>query len=402
MLFAAVLAALANASQPFPYLAELRQQEGALSQQAEPGPKRKFSLMMLAYAQSYVDASARAGDTFNSRADDSPAGPPTDGAERARQILSGHEPRDALAAIVDAARERQIVIINESHVTPRHRAFSTRLALELRKLGFQYLAVETLDNDTPEVVAALRARGYPLAQDGYYSREPLFGDLLRQSLRAGYQLVAYEFTGYDDAYEKLDAAEQQRIREDGQAQNIIDHILARDPKARILVHVGHGHVLETPIEIEGKPVDMMAASLRRKTGIDPLSIEQTRSAFPEDVAEDRPLMDAVLRTFTGESFAMVRRDGVGYWNSGNVDMTIWHRPEKLQRGRPDWLGMDGYRRSKKIPAKLLPKQGRRLIQAFVEGESPDAVPMDQVLVTAGSTPPVFMLPKGKYRFAYQE
>ena len=48
------------------------------------------------------------------------------------------------------------------------------------------------------------------------------------------------------------------------------------------------------------------------------------------------------------------------------------------------------------------KNGRRLIQAFVAGESADAVPMDQVLVTAGETPPVLMLAQGKYRFAVQD
>jgi len=99
---------------------------------------------------------------------------------------------------------------------------------------------------------------------------------------------------------------------------------------------------------------------------------------------------------------MRRRDGRGFWNPGDVDITVWHRPETLRRGRPDWLAMNGYRRPRAIPAKLLPREGRRLVQAFVAGESPDAVPMDQVLVTAGEKPPVFMLPKGKYRFAYQD
>ena len=83
-------------------------------------------------------------------------------------------------------------------------------------------------------------------------------------------------------------------------------------------------------------------------------------------------------------------------------MQVWHRPESLREGRPHWLSMNGYRRARAIPAKLLPAQGRRLVQAFVAGESADAVPMDQVLVTAGEAPPVFMLPKGRYRFAYQD
>jgi hypothetical protein len=64
--------------------------------------------------------------------------------------------------------------------------------------------------------------------------------------------------------------------------------------------------------------------------------------------------------------------------------------------------MHGYRQPRVIPAQLLPKTGRRLVQAFVADESADAVPMDQVLVTAGEPAPVLMLPKGRYRFAFQD
>jgi len=45
----------------------------------------------------------------------------------------------------------------------------------------------------------------------------------------------------------------------------------------------------------------------------------------------------------------------------------------------------------------------RAIESFrVSGLRASAIPMDQVLVTAGETPPKLMLPKGKYRFAYQD
>ena len=42
---------------------------------------------------------------------------------------------DAIAAIVREARQRRIVIINESHHVPMHRAFTMALARELRKVG---------------------------------------------------------------------------------------------------------------------------------------------------------------------------------------------------------------------------------------------------------------------------
>jgi hypothetical protein len=408
MLFSALLVALANAAQPFSYMDELRDKEEALAEALQKGSGQVFAASMLAFARTYVDASAEAQTVFFSTRDLDPPTPDQAAANagQARRILAEYEPREALPAIVAAARDRQIVILNEAHYSPRHRAFSTLLALELRKLGFEYLAVETLDNRTQDVSANLQARGYPLVEDGYYSKEPVYGDLLRRGLAAGYQVVAYEFTSYDEAYEKLDGVEQQVRREAGQAQNIIDKVLARNPRARIFVHAGHGHVEKGLSDFGERKIALMAEQLRQKTGIDPLCVEQTRSAWPRWVQVDKPLTEVVLRTFRGESFVLALRQradpGAGFWNAGNVDIQVWHRPETLRQGRPDWLSLVGYRRPMKIPAKLLPRQGRRLVQAFVEGESADAVPMDQVLVTAGQTPPVFMLPRGKYRFAWQD
>jgi hypothetical protein len=142
--------------------------------------------------------------------------------EYARSILAGHDPEPALAAIVRAARQRQIVILNESHQMSRHRAFGMEVALALRKLGFKYLAMETLDARTD----ALAKRGYPLRHDGWYSKDPVFGDFIRQSLRAGFIPVAYEQTleqqpKTEDWVARIDA------REEIQANNLITRAEAR-------------------------------------------------------------------------------------------------------------------------------------------------------------------------------
>lgn len=404
MLSAVALLALANAAQSFPYMDELRQKEQAVSEAVAPSPRRPLAMQMLAFAQSFVGASNISADTYASAYQPTPWTPEeiAANADRARNILKEYQPREAVTAIVAAARDRQIVILNEAHHVSRHRAFATLLARELRKLGFEYLAVETLDNRTPEPVAGLRERGYPLADDGYYGKEPLFGDFLRRSLAAGYQPVAYEFSAYVGELAKLSAVERQIQREDGQAQNIIDQVLVKNPRARIFVYVGHGHVNKGLSDVGGRKIGLMAEQLRVKSGIDPLCIDQVLDSWPKLAERDQPLVDEVLKTFSGDAFVMAKRTGTDYWNNGRVDIQVWHRPALLRQGREHWLSMNGYRKPKTIPSKLLPRQGRRLVQAFVAGESANAVPMDQVLVTAGETPPVFMLPKGKYRFAWQD
>ncbi len=408
MLFAALLVILAAAAQsnyhPYNYMEELRKAEWSVRDKPQAGPQRAYALQLLSFAQSYVGDPALAAVTYASSYQSTPMTPEQQSAnaERVQKLLEEYEPREAVAAIVAAAADRQIVILNEAHSAPRHRAFATELALELRKLGFEYLAVETLASRTPETVMQLRKRGYPLVADGAYSKEPLFGDFLRRSLAAGYQPVAYEFTAPVGDFDKLDATERQIQREDGQAQNIIDRVLATNSRARIFVYVGHGHVNKGLSDVNGRKIGMMAERLRVKSGIDPLCIEQALPTWSKVAERDQLLLDRVLPGFSGESFVLASRTGAGYWSGGNVDMQVWHRPPVLMHGRESWLAMRGYRRPKTIPVKLLPREGRRLVQAFVAGESADAVPMDQLVVSAGEAPPKFMLPKGKYRFAYQD
>ena len=318
-------------------------------------------------------------------------------------ILANHEPKAALDAILREAKSRQIVILNEAHHVPRHRAFALLLALELRKVGFEYIAMETL---TPDV-AKLAQRGYPTRLDGYYSREPVFGDFVRQSLTVGYRPVAYESVAPPD--QKLDMFEAVNFREQGQAQNIIDRVLKNDPKARIFIYVGYAHVGKGLSNTgAGKKTPWMAERLRRMTGIDPLCIDQTEMTAPVQGTKNYALADMIFEKMPGESVVLMDKTVAGnYWVGpffeGRVDMQIIHRRTALNNGRPDWLSMSGYRKPHAIPGALLPAKGRRLIQAFVEGEVDNAVPMDQVIVSAGQSDiPKLMLPEGRYRFAFQD
>jgi len=365
---------------------------------------RQASLQALATARSWVGDEKGALDAWASMSPnyrrDAPPVPSAEDFEYASSTLAGFAPRPAIDTILRAAKDRQIVILNEAHHVARHRAFATLLALELRKRGFQYLAVETLTAESN--AAGLLQRRYPKAtdEDGYYSQEPVFGDFLRQAMRAGYVPVAYEWKSVDiqDAYLRQEA------REDGEAENL-NRVLGQNPGARMFIFVGYAHAYKGMSEVRGKPLALMAERLRAKTGIDPLVIEQTRLIQPATSTRNPALIDAAFKGRREESLILVSRTAPAEFYSFDktkADMTLFHRPTRLVKGRPDWLAMAGYRRPRPIPAELLPSSGRRLVQAFYAAEPADAVPVDQVLVSAGEPPPVFMLPKGKFRFAFQE
>jgi hypothetical protein len=318
--------------------------------------------------------------------------------------FSRAEVRDAIREIVARAARTNIVIINEAHTMPRDRAFALEVARALRPLGYNILAAETFANhpgrDGTPLDERLARDGYARLDTGYFTLDPVFGDFVRQALAMGYRPVAYESTNHRP---DLPMHEQIAAREQEQAENLVERIFRGNAHAKVLIHVGYHHVLEAPFDGgDGRAEEWMAARLKRLTGIDPLTIEQT--LFNETV----PTMVAhrnLLAPRMGRRPVVLYLDGrplVEAFPPGSVDLQVIHPPLRLVRGRPDWLWRIG-RRPVRVPRALLPGAGRRLIQAFRASEAADAVPLDQIVVEAGRPPPPVLVPRRtRIRWAYQD
>ncbi|HMC92771.1 MAG TPA: hypothetical protein VKI45_09955, partial [Allosphingosinicella sp.] len=181
---------------------------------------------------------------------------------------------EAVPAIAAAARGTSIVILNEAHHSPRDRAFALQVAEALRPLGYDLLAAEAIDNYAPTLGKLARDR-FPRRDTGTYLKEPVFADFMRQALALGFVPLAYEQTG-----------EQQKRgapgipgREQAEAENLAALIKAH-PGHKLFIYVGFSHVTESAIDRDGAKIEWMAARLKKMTGLDPLTIEQT------SVAED--------------------------------------------------------------------------------------------------------------------
>jgi hypothetical protein len=329
-----------------------------------------------------------------------PAAPPS--APPAPELLAAYDgavAQDAVEAIVERARDRRIVIVNEAHDSPRDRAFILKLAEALRPFGFTHYAAEAFDNRPRETSVAERGRlareGYPVRSTGTYTSEPMFGYLVRRAIELGYAPVSYEFVGRPEDTPKS-REESIAEREQGQAENLARALAAAGPDARFLIHVGYSHATKRPLP-DG--TEWMAARLARLTGLDPLTIDQA------DLSENGSagLLGALAARLAGAP-AVFFRDATPVrmgWNGEAVDLQVIHPLVTAVDGRPDWLRETG-RQPVAIPAALLPVSGRRLVQAFVAGEAEDAVPLDQALVVAGQEPPVLYVPDGvEIRWAVQ-
>ena len=309
---------------------------------------------------------------------------------------------DALTAIESAADSQQVIMINEEHRTPHHRAVTLQLLARFYAKGFRYFAAETLaDADTD-----LKERGYPTQATGFYTADPLFGDIVRTALRLGFKVVPYEYP----TAKIIECSKNQNPqlfcsneRERGQAQNLYDRILKNDPQAKIFVHVGRGHNSKSGND----KFSFMAKYFQEIAGINPFTVDQTLFSERRDTAYEQPLYRFLTKNnMLRQPSVFQSAKGGFYIPDAGYDMQIFHPRITYKDGRATFLQMNGLRRTEKINLKKLKLKANKnlfggndpvLIQALYTQESEDAVPVDQIILYPNKEIPVLMLPKGNFR-----
>jgi hypothetical protein len=271
--------------------------------------------------------------------------------------------------------------------------------------GFRYLALETLDNRPDTIDKGINQRAYPTLRSGFYTQEPVFGELVRRARKVGFTVVAYEANeGLNVPHDPENPNKRQNAREREEAENIKKNILDKDPNAKIFVHCGMGHASKhegkKAPEEPGEPWVAMARWFWDITGIEPFTIDEQSNLYERTkrdhemglyrYAIDKGLVDGPT-VFVGE-------DGKPYTLlPASYNVSVFLPRVRYENGRPDWLATELGRTPVNIPQELLEGDGIRLVQAIYEDEPDDAVPADQIRVRPGEDVPVLMLPKGSFR-----
>ncbi len=322
--------------------------------------------------------------------------------------LSGRGPRlddalpaeataqDALAAIVEAARGRRVVMLNESHSASRHRLFLARVARALRPEGFEILAAETfanrVDGDS-QSVRGMKAGDPFTPANGYYTYDPIFADTAREALDLGYRLEAYEQRP-DQSDRALKGPEAIARRETAQAENLAA-LLSANPSSRVLVHVGFSHLRKTPDRVGNV---WLAARFKDKTGIDPLSISQAYTGSFAPHGQDQLLTQAVLARFSPKAPIVVRAEGRSLAaEMAGADLAVFHPALPDADGRPGWLAADKVRKRLVVATPKRAAGEVAIVQAIHAYEPERTVPADQHVLARDETRAVLFLRPGTYR-----
>ena len=286
---------------------------------------------------------------------------------------------DPIPKLVELARQHNVVMINEAHYKPIHRAFIGELAKALRAIDYNSYGAETFaasafshENRNLELIS----RGYPVLTDGFYTTEPIYGQLVETVIENGYVLFSYEYTTPLPS----DAVNSISHRDKEQAKNILSELLV-SPQDKVLIHAGYDHVRE---RLGARDQKWMAQYFKESSGIDPLTINQT------DCFSDQAYDAGVL------GYAMpVNAQGQPVTYKG-FDVLLIPPKETQYRDRPVWLRDYQGRRFVDVPLKLqFNDQYTRVTARNVERVE-DAVVEDTIYRPPHADKPLALRP-GSYR-----
>lgn len=304
------------------------------------------------------------GDYAGSRVTFSIAQPPEKGDSEA-PMDTGYKQTPALDAIAELAKNRQAIFFNENHNIALTRTLTVEMLTRLRELGYDTFAAETLYYDDKD----LTKRGYPNADTGFYTQEPIYAEMVRTALKLGYRVVAYE----SESMATGDARERE------QARNLYTRVYDKQhPKARLVVNAGFTHIQKAGKYFDGAA---MAQHFIKLSGITPITVEQTVMIQHDIVSGDHPVYRRIAEEVKFDTPIVFRNDAGALWSlrPQAFDVSVVFPAEFFRRGRPTWATIGGLRVPYGINADLCRDTYPCLIEARYAGEGEDAIPADRLV-----------------------
>ena len=291
---------------------------------------------------------------------------------------------DAVDYIVKRSKNEKIIIINEAHHNSRHRVFTTSLLQGLYNNGYRFFGLEAL-SDT-----LINKRKFPVLESGYYTKESQMANLMQTAIKIGFTLFEYESTSGANG----------KQREIEQAENIIK-LIKENPGSKFLIHCGWDHVIEgTPGNKSWEKA--MAGRLKEKTNIDPFTIDQVAYSEKGDITFISPY---VLIANSEKPLIMLNESGKTFNGSKTNDQTdcrIIHPVTKFINERPNWLLLNGERKTYTIPKSKISVYPI-LVLAYRKNEyEHNGIPADIIEIPNKESQTSLILEKGTYKIIVKD
>jgi hypothetical protein len=314
---------------------------------------------------------------------------------------------DPIKYIIDQAKGGSITMINEAHDHPRDRVFVMSLLPKLKVIGYKYLAMETLTNisDSFKNKHLLELS----QQTGYYTCEPVFGELVRYALELGYILVPYEHVPINRQFDMNDTVQFAAMIHERDSMQAVNLIKARFnyKDGKMLVLGGYAHTLEATEDLNGNfnPFRPMALYFKELTHIDPFTINQTQFSETDKRIGGLVYEELCKKEIVNKPVCIEGDDTTLFGaivQSGLSDTYTMLPKSTYINDRPTWLMLNGLRKRYKytFPKKVM--DSLILIQAYYQNEVADEktinqkVPADQFMLIENNNVDFYLRPGFSY------
>lgn len=270
------------------------------------------------------------------------------------------------------AKKHRIVMVNEAHHISQHRVLTNRLLKRLWKEGFRYFAVETLTKTASQQIDS----GYISTKSGYYTKEPLYANLLLEAKKMGFKVVSYD-------YKKSSSTKEREILA---AQIIHDKVFANDDKAKVLIHCGYNHIKESG--------HWLANQLKQVTGFDTLTINQTDLREKSNSELENPVYELVNLKIKDDFPVVLIDKNFNAWSPmpKQYDVVVFWPRTQFKFGRPTWSSLN--RSPYEIKENWCKNNYPCMVEVLNLGLD-DEVPLDRIVLHSKSDSKSVFLSKGK-------
>ncbi|MBW8191753.1 hypothetical protein K0504_11970 [Neiella marina] len=263
----------------------------------------------------------------------------------------------AAPEILKLASNYPILMLNEAHHNAQHRVFTYRLLDKLWDEGFRYFAAEVF---LPECEQELE-KAYVTPNCGFYSQEPIFANLILKAKEMGFQIISYD----NDLPNKSQTTEE---RETNAASVIQGKVFAKDPDAKLVVHVGYAHINEK---------DWLAGKLSQLTGLEILTVNQVSHTERSRQDLESPIYKHVAKNLSSEPVAL--SNGEKFWcePKKECDIEVFWPRTRFHNNRPEWASLG--RHSIEMDSSICKGKAPCLVEVLLHDKA-DEVPSDRIVI----------------------
>ncbi len=317
--------------------------------------------------------------------------------------LKNSRPTSARAHINKIAKTEKALFFNEYPDHPQNRAFISTMLDDLYAAGFTYFFMEDVVASDKE----LNNRAYPVINTGYFVKDPVYGDMIRQAMQKGFEIVSYEPSKAQigkamsivkrSAKFSDPALLQQTAKDWARAMNI-NRILKKDPSAKIVVLTSRGNIKE----VNSNGFKTMASWFQSFTKINPVTIDQRTFTEKCKMDEDplfavRTVKEPSIFFYKNNPFIKQEKNTITETTGKFVDLQIFFPRSSFRNDRPTWLEMNGYRLHQEVNPDKYGMGKPCMVMAFRADEDMTfAVPVDAIELGNTGTRTSLLLPTGSY------